>query len=271
MGDSAEGQLAPAAPAQGLHGLQDLEALSAAEPSVFLRRLPTRETFQWPQAAPTWVIKRYRGDSMTDRWFDRRIGRGGRCAARREFDNLLQLQARGLRVPEPLGWWSRGEHSLLVMEYVPHGGTLRDGLTDSPAGWKVWRSPLLELVLGLHGIGRDSLAGFHRDFYLQHLLITGSPGVLCLIDVGRVRLMRDVRRRWFVKDLAALAHSAPDSLGELARLAWLGRYLDGLLGGLDRAASRQRLLAWARAIHRRQTRMEKHRPRHGESRAGEEG
>ncbi|MFT4648291.1 MAG: hypothetical protein ACI9X4_001513 [Glaciecola sp.] len=265
MGAALEGHLTPAALAQGFVGLEDLKSLLDVPVSAFLRQLPGRQTFLWPSGGARWVVKRFEGDDRGDRRFDRRAGQAGRSPGQREYDNLLALSARGLRVPEPLAWLGQGDRSLLLMEYVPHAENLRGRLTDSPESWKLWRASLLEMTLALHAPSSEGVGAYHRDFYLQHLLITSPQEALCLIDVGRVRLKKGVRQRWFEKDLAALAHSAPTALGELARLAWLRRYLKRLLGPLDRAGTRKRLFAWAKAIQNRRRRMEKHQPRHGEA------
>jgi len=269
MGAPLHGHLTPAAIEQGLPALQELQDWLHVEAPTYLRRLPGRQTYLWPAKDPKWVVKRFEGDARADRWFDRRTGQGGRCPAHREFDNLVALGGRGLQVPGPLAWIQVGDRSLMVMEFVPHSQTLRDRLEQSPGSWRVWRNGLLDLVLDLHGRAGSPQAGHHRDLYLQHLLLTGDPERLCLIDVGRVRLKSGVRQRWFEKDLAALAHSAPDSLGERKRLAWLARYLEGLAGPVDRAQARKRLFTWARAIQNRMRRMEKHQPRHGEPTSSE--
>ncbi len=264
MGDPLHGHLAKATRAPGCAGLQELEALLQVTPTSYLRQLPGRQTFLWPEKSPRWVVKRFVGDDRGDRRFDRRAGNAGRSPGQREFENLEALGARGLRVPEPVAWLQSGGRSLLLMEFVPHGATLQERLSDSPRTWRTWRTPLLDMVLALHAAAPDSDPGFHRDFYLQHILITGEPEQLCLIDVGRVRLAESVRQRWHEKDLAALAHSAPTSLGECKRLAWLDRYLARLLGPEPRSIARKRLFSWAKAVHKRQIRMQKHRPRHGE-------
>ncbi|MCP5022112.1 MAG: hypothetical protein GY930_10065 [bacterium] len=264
MGDPLRGHLAEATRAPRCETLQELVALLAVTPSSFLRQMPGRETFSWPERSPQWVIKRFEGDEKSDSRFDRRQGMAGRSPGQREFENLVALRLRGMGVPEPLGWLQSGDHSLLLMAFVPHASNLRDRLLQCPEAWRTWRSPLLGMTLALHAPAPDSEPGFHRDFYLQHFLISGEPERLCLIDVGRVRLVGQVKQRWFEKDLAALDHSGPAFLGDLKRLAWLGRYLDGILGPVPRPMARKRLFSWAKTIRKRQIRMQKHHPRHGE-------
>jgi hypothetical protein len=77
-----------------------------------------------------------------------------------------------------------------------------------------------------------------------------------LLDVGRARHQRSPRERWFVKDVAALLHSAPPAVGRRERLRFLARYLDGR-GATDRGARR----AFAAAALRKARRIAGHRPR----------
>lgn len=61
----------------------------------------------------------------------------------------------------------------------------------------------------------------HRDFYLVHIRV-GSGDRLFVTDLNRADIRKRVTRRWRVKDLAALLHSAPSSVvtaTDMARLA----------------------------------------------------
>ncbi|HRV83060.1 MAG TPA: lipopolysaccharide kinase InaA family protein, partial [Planctomycetota bacterium] len=175
-----------------------------------------------------------------------------------------ELARAGVRVPKPVAWFQSDADSLLMMDRVPAESDLRQILTEDPKAWARFRRPLLALVVGLHGPARGT-ERFHRDLYLQHILVEVGTEQLWLIDVGRVGLGPKVRQRWLEKDLAALAHSAPASLGHTERLAWLGRYLTLRLGSLPRREHRARLMRWARAIDTRRARMARHRPRFGET------
>jgi tRNA A-37 threonylcarbamoyl transferase component Bud32 len=247
--DSLRGHLDPdveSALPDGLRGLL------AARPSAHLRAVPGRETFAWPEVVyPTLVVKRYRGDLNRDRWYDRLRGRLPRSPGRREYENLVALAQDGLPVPQALGWAEApGDVSLVVMARVPHGDHLRDRLLGGePPG--PWIRRLAPLVVLLHDRG-----WYHRDLYLQHW-VEGPTGPV-LLDVGRARREGAPRRRWFVKDLAALHHSAPAAVGPAARLRFLARYLDGR-GVRDRQERR----SWARQVAARAARMTAHVPRHG--------
>jgi|SoiMethySBSTD1v2_1073268.scaffolds.fasta_scaffold1416440_2 tRNA A-37 threonylcarbamoyl transferase component Bud32 len=220
--------------------------LFAARPADLLRRAGGRETFRWEEGFPAPVIVK------------RMPGRGGR----REHDNLEALRAAGLPVPRPIAWAQEGRRplfrgpvrSLVVMEEIPHDETLRDRLAAALAPERErWASELLELVLRLHGQGWH-----HRDLYLQHVLVRPAERRprLVLIDVGRARLDPRARRRWYVKDVAALLHSCPQNVGTRERLRFLAAYLDRR-GIAPRPARR----SFARAVVRKAAAMARHVPR----------
>jgi tRNA A-37 threonylcarbamoyl transferase component Bud32 len=228
----------------------DAAALFGARPDGFLRQCAGRETFRWRTGvdpeSPVVIVKRM-------------PGRGGR----REHDNLETLRAEGFPVPEPIAWAQEGARvpfggpvrSLVVMEAIDHEETLRDRLGAAGARERAsWSHELLGLVARLHEVGWH-----HRDLYLQHFLLlrrTDPTRRLVLIDVGRARRDPFARKRWYVKDLAALAHSCPANVGVRERLEFLSRYLDlrGIHGRLRRSA-------WMRAVVRKAARIARHVPR----------
>jgi tRNA A-37 threonylcarbamoyl transferase component Bud32 len=239
----------------------EARALLDVAPSQWLRRVPGRETFAWPQMGrPEMVVKRMDGRDWREDWRERFRGRGARSPGRREYEILSELAEQGFPVPRALGWAEDGrggaERSLVVMEYVPHASNLRERIEREPDFDCVrWSRRLLELVIRMHEGG-----WYHRDLYLQHFLALEDPPRLVLLDVGRARKETRARERWFVKDLAALLHSSPQCLRPFAALRFLARYLDGR--GIHRPAERR---AWARAIGAHERRMSRHRPRHGEA------
>lgn len=245
---SPRGHLEPEAERAAPGGL---DALLRARPETVLRAVPGRETFAWPGGpSPDLVLKRYRADLARDRWFDRLHGRPGRSPGRREYENLRDLAADGLPVPRALGWAESPDGtSLVVMERVPHRINLRKRLLEGePAG--PWVERIVPLVARLHELG-----WYHRDLYLQHWI--EGPAGLVLLDAGRARRQRRPRRRWFVKDLAALEHSAPRVVGAGPRLRFLARYLDAR--SIEPRRERRR---WAREVAARARRMAAHLPRH---------
>src|SRR4030095_1136590 len=112
---------------------------------------------------------------------------------------------------------------VVVMEHVEHAETLRERLGRADASERAaWCAQLLRLVSALHAGG-----WYHRDLYLQHLVL--GPEGLVLLDVGRARRSSGAgapRERWFVKDLGALLHSTPRTVGAREQLRFLARYLD---------------------------------------------
>ncbi|MCP3919340.1 MAG: hypothetical protein GY711_27700 [bacterium] len=254
---SRSGELVPAC--AGRLGL-DPEAGSSAltdffdlQPNRWLRVVPGRGTFAWPlEGPPTAIVKRFRGDGWKERLYGLRTA-DVRSPAQREFDNLRRLAADRIRVPGAIGWVEHGDRSLVAMEHVPHQETLKELLAGAePHEVRGLLERLLELVRALHGQG-----WYHRDLYLQHILVTA--GELCLIDVGRARRRRSPRRRWFIKDVGALLASMPESVPRAAFERFLAGYLDGR--GIASASERR---WWARSVEARARRIRAHVPRHGE-------
>ena len=283
-----------AAPEQEPEAL--LERLFRHEPERFLRRMPGRETFAWSAAPPSGrggedrldagggggaaaellVCKRLRGDESRDWWYERLRLRPPRSAARRECENLLGLRDAGIPVPEPLGWVEerralrvpvgagpspRGGRSAVLMERVPHEVDLIELLEGARRSERDhWLEVLAALVARLHDAG-----WYHRDLYLGHLVLApraGGPG-LVLLDVGRARRERAPRRRWLVKDLAALLYTTPRAVGRSERLRFLREYVRrrGLEDG-DARRSRRARRSWARAVLLKAQLLASHRPRH---------
>jgi tRNA A-37 threonylcarbamoyl transferase component Bud32 len=258
-----------------------LEALFALSPDSWLRRVPGRETFAWPGDV-RWIVKRVVGGEPRDYWYERLRGRT-RSPARREAENLQRLAADGLAVPRVLAWFEepaarrhprlagRRGRSVLVMERARHTETLRGRLQRaSPAERRAWLARLADYVTRLHKGG-----WYHRDLYLQHFVLVESEqaeeGRLVLLDVGRARREAAPRRRWFVKDLAALLHSAPACVTRSERLRFLRAWLLGLGSGLGSGigarlgttprADGSEARPWVTAVTAKERRIAAHEPR----------
>jgi len=226
----------------------DWNRIRSYRPERFLRRRPGRETF----LAGSWgIVKRYRGRDLAEALRDFIGARGFRSPGRREGENLADLGRAGIPVPEPRAWFQTGAESAVVMEAVDHRQTLRDRLEADPRQAREWVGPLAALVARLHESG-----WYHRDLYLQHLVLAGeSDPRLVLIDVGRARHGSRIRRRWWIKDLAALLHSTPDGVAARTRLRFLAAYCDAR-GVTEREERR----SWARAVLAKAKRMAAHVP-----------
>lgn len=241
----------------GVEGSAALVRLFDVRPRATLRAVPGRVTFGWPEEGARVVVKRTTSDLFRDRWYDLLRGRR-RSPGRREFDNLAALAEQGFPVPRALGWAEdAGGRSLVVLEHVPHGETLRGRLARAaePERRRLGRA-LAALVGRLHSAG-----WYHRDLYLEHVVLAAEAGRgarLVLLDVGRARRQPAPRRRWFQKDLAALLHSTPEGVPARWRLWFLALYLDAR--GVSGRRARRR---WARRIEAKRRRLARHVPRYG--------
>jgi serine/threonine protein kinase len=226
--------------------------------------MPGRETFALPdpRRAGSWiVVKRYTGGEARDAWYDRLKGLcAARTPARREWENLVALAREGLPVPRALAFFEepgsvrapgRGARSAVVMERVPVRAELGRVLAAASADERAsWLARLAELVARFHARG-----WYHRDLYL-HQVVVDAAGRLVLLDVGRARRERAPRRRWHVKDLAALWVSAPAAVERVERECFLARYLAerGFAPGARRG--------WLGLVEAKAARLAAHRPEH---------
>ncbi|MCC7012671.1 MAG: hypothetical protein IT454_08940 [Planctomycetes bacterium] len=235
-----------------------LERIFALVPRRPLRVIPGRATFAWPSDASL-IVKRYERGARGDAWHDWfHIGRM-RTPGRREAENLRELAQCGLNVPRALGWceevrgrsWLRRRRSALWMEAVEHRATLARELANDPRrALERFGAELASSTARMHGLG-----WYHRDLYLEHWLVTERG--LVLVDVGRARREARPRRRWFVKDIAALESSCPAGVAARARLRFLARYLD-----LRRISDRAQRRAFARDVLAKARAIRAHVPRH---------
>jgi tRNA A-37 threonylcarbamoyl transferase component Bud32 len=227
-----------------------------AQPERWLRIVPRRRTFLWPQD-PEVVAKVYDGRDPLEALRERFRGGPARSPGRREAENLVELARDGFPVPRASGWceeaapaWRRSAFSAVWMERVAHDETLRQLAEREPREAVArWLVELAAVVSRLHARG-----WYHRDLYLEHWIVAG--GRLVLLDAGRARRERRPRERWFVKDVAALLHSCPRGVGDRARLRFLARYLDGR--GVSGRAERR---GFARAVLAKARRIAAHEPR----------
>jgi heptose I phosphotransferase len=232
------------------NGLDDLPAFFAWQTG---ERLDKRGLATWRQRwrirlrdaaghERTLYLKRFDRPPLArqmDRW---KLGRPFTGTAAIEWQNALQLQALGIQAALPIGFgqqmagpWERRSFVLLdevqgtsLERWVP----ARVPPSKIESDWKGRRATidrLARFVASFHE------AGFtHRDLYLCHIFIreakTGYPPAeydpFTLIDLQRVFRPRWRRRRWIVKDLAALNFSAAgDRIGQGERLRFLCRYV----------------------------------------------
>jgi len=178
-------------------------------------------------------LKRFLGPPLSARREVRRSGSGAHSLAGVEWEWMHHLAADGIPCVKPVAFGEelrgrREVRSAILTECVSG-----ESLERLAAQWSVRDRPtirrmiplLAALVARLHGRGY-----IHRDLYLSHVFYdsTSPPEAsLHMIDLQRVARPRWRRRRWMVKDLAALNYSAPCSVISTAdRVRWLTHYLD---------------------------------------------
>lgn len=141
-------------------------------------------------------------------------------AGRREWENILALEHIGIPTMTPVAFGEKKfgcfeVASFVVTERIPAAEPLDDHLKNHFAG-ALDRGMLREkraLLWDLGGLVRKlHTAGLtHMDLYLNHIFVRKTASgerVLHLIDLQRVARRWLFRRRWIVKDLAALLYSA---------------------------------------------------------------
>ena len=189
-----------------------------------------------------WNARRvHRGQTYFLKWFFH-----SRWAnpARREWENARSLTALGIPTVLPVGWGLHFRGSYVVLEGSP--GFQADEWEQH--GLPARRLDRHALQLASYVARLHDARLCHRDLNVYHVLLDADT--LRLIDVGRV--MTFVRRRWIVKDLASLLHSArrervPDRTCRL--------FLRAYLQATQRDWKRRRLL---RAIEVKAERYRRH-------------
>ncbi|NLX04446.1 MAG: hypothetical protein GXY33_04800 [Phycisphaerae bacterium] len=185
----------------------------------------------------TWLyLKRTNRPGLRDQLDRIRCAGFGRSICHYERAIIKRLSL--LRIPTPVvaAWGEK-----MVGGYEQRSALLTEGIVGQPLERFVpkyfirtperlelrrrrgWVRQLAELI------GRFHRAGYcHRDLYLSHIFISldeaGEP-IFHLIDLARCFKMGIVRRRWLVKDLAALNYSSPSVISRTDRMRFFLRYL----------------------------------------------
>jgi hypothetical protein len=223
-------------------GAPRFEAFFGGEAGERLRRLPDRENRRLESGGVVYHIK---------------IQFKGSRAAAEELEGALAFRRAGVPAALPAAWGEDDGRGSFWLAAAAPGEPLDDLLAREGAVPAAARRDLAR-ILGAHA-GRLRRAGlFHRDLYLNHWI--GRPAAargwdLALIDLqrwGRTGLRSE---RWFVKDAAALLHSARGT--PFTRTDGV-RFLRACFSipRLDRRAK-----SFARAVVRKAARMAAHRPR----------
>ncbi|HAA05383.1 MAG TPA: hypothetical protein DCE18_18740 [Syntrophobacteraceae bacterium] len=234
------------------HGLDTVEQIMGRDGGKVMRQAPGRITVRLNLAEDTKLyLKRHFPPSP-----------GAAMDGLREWDNMEILRSLEISCPTLVaagcGIVDGAPCSFLITEEVPDAIPLDDFLSSlcSDRGGSPWNHKrhlirkLADLARKLHRQGHH-----HKDFYLCHLFINQhSPldSPLTLIDLQRLGRAHWFRRRWIVKDLAALNYSARvEFTTHTDRLRFLLAYL-----GRDRLDPRARRLI--RAILRKTERIRRH-------------
>jgi len=202
-----------------------------------------------------WIVEKDRASHVNARrlhggrefhlkWFRHGVlGNPGRA----EWRNAARIAALGLPTVVATGWGRHPGGSFVVLEGSP--GRPGDAWIRSGADGKALRSVTRELAAGVARMHDANLC--HRDLNVYHVLVDGCA--FRLIDVGRV--MRFVRRRWIVKDLASLLASARrEGFPAWSARLFLGEYLKSTRRRWSRRAI---IRAVARKAERVRRRLEK--------------
>lgn len=211
----------------------------------------------------TFYLKRYRAAPLVEQVRRIREAGPGLSTAGREMRAVRKLSEIGVPTmkviavgQEMRGMWER--RSFAMTEGI-EGPSLERLLLEAkgdPSRLPSWRERR-EIVVQLALIARlmHDHGLFHRDLYLCHFLLTRNADggtVLRVIDLARMIEKPIRRRRWQIKDLAALDYSA---WGPLVTRADRIRFLKAYLG---EGASREALRREIEAVRHRVEQMARH-------------
>jgi heptose I phosphotransferase len=184
------------------------------------RQLEGRRTLRFEMGGKAWFLKYHEGVGWIEILKNLLQLRLPVLGATNEKAAIERLQDAGVDTMVIGAFGARGINparrcSFIITEAIEPSASLEDYC----ASWK--NSPplfaeKLRLINKVAEIaGRMHEAGMtHRDFYLCHFLLK-NPGVLqapqlALIDLHRSLVKKRVSRRWRLKDLAGVYHSAFD-------------------------------------------------------------
>lgn len=211
----------------GLSTYDDVMASNAGasmgKPGLASYRERIRLTLGEGDAAETVYLKRYRRPPLREqlrRMWEFKFRRG---SAEREMHFARHLGLLGIHTMRRIAFGSRmrgwlEQSGFGITGQVP--GESLETLVDrwssdpsavpNPSERRDVIEQLAKVAFRLHGNGL-----FHRDLYLCHIFLSRRDDggiVLSLIDLGRMIRAGIRRGRWRIKDLAALAYSAPSPL-----------------------------------------------------------
>jgi hypothetical protein len=201
------------------NGLDRFENIMAHRSPDTMRSVPGRSTVRILLERPgdtalVAYLKRYEPQYLSARAFLLRAVHwpGADDEAMLEWRMIHRLRAAGFNTAEPIAAGRRQTcgvttRSFLLTAGITGGVSAFHYLQSATAAQRrALTAALAELTRRFHR------AGFiHKDFYLHHIFVVEQPdrpACLFLIDLQRVAGPGRFRRRWLVKDLAALAYTA---------------------------------------------------------------
>lgn len=223
-----------------LFDIQDGESLS--KPGLHSWRERIRLNLPHADGINTYYLKRFNNPPSSMKREIHRSGCDAASVAGMEWAWLNRVSKDGIPCAKPIAMGeemmgSKERRSAILMAAVP-GKSLETYAKQWSPEIQYETQHLLKLTAKLvsdfHGLGY-----VHRDLYLSHLFFdedeNASPEKsLHLIDLQRARKPRCCRRRWVVKDLAALNFSTPsDVISNTDRIRWLKCYLQTSKLGAD--------------------------------------
>jgi len=183
------------------HGLGDFDSLMAFEGpgATRLRVLADRENWRVELAGRVFFVKRHRP-----------VKGLAKTPAAAEWEAVDLFRRSGVRAMRAavLGEDVR-KGSTIWVDRAP-GEPLDDLLRAGEIDPAVRRELVLEAAAILRRMRLCEI--HHRDMYCCHLFADATAPAgerLTVIDLQRARRRRGLRRRWYVKDIAQLLHSAP--------------------------------------------------------------
>jgi heptose I phosphotransferase len=199
-------------------GLLDLDALIIRDDlHVIKARLESRQTYRLETSSGrTLYLKLYREVEPESR-FARLFAQRFDSPASREWHVLNRLHELGVPTMHPAACIEE-----LDGERVTRAALLTVGLNapislqkvlfeefgefPQPARRQALARELGRILRLMHDGGVN-----HRDFYFVHIRV-GGDDKLYVTDLNRADIRKRVTRRWRVKDVAALLHSAPHAI-----------------------------------------------------------
>jgi heptose I phosphotransferase len=236
------------------------EALEAADllnlQSLFSRddlsavkdTLESRQTMKYENGESVFYIKRYPIRTQSGSRFNL-VSKSFTSLAMREWHVLNRLQDLDVPTMQTAACLESPTQAALITAGLDAPRTLEEIAQNQWAELSLTRrnsfsNSVGQILRKMHDGGVN-----HRDFYLVHLRVS-EDDQLYVTDLNRADIRKFVGRRWRVKDLAALAFSAPSTISNTDRARCFKAYVNG-----ERLGKHRKLIL---AVLRRANAMKTH-------------